>query len=189
MRFIAIASVVCASVEIEPSDIAPVAKRLTISLAGSTSSSGIALLRVEPELEQAAQRHVAAALVVDELRVFLVGLVVVGARRVLQLGDRVRRPHVLFAAHAPLVLAAGIEHAVPAPDRPRTPPGACAPLLPSLRTGPTPPMLLAVPRKYLSTRSLRKPTASKICAPQYDMYVLMPILDMTLFRPLPIALM
>ncbi len=43
MRFIAMASVVCASVVIEPSDIAPVAKRLTISLAGSTSSSGIAL--------------------------------------------------------------------------------------------------------------------------------------------------
>ena len=37
----ATASVSCASVEIEPSDIAPVAKRLTISLAGSTSSSGI----------------------------------------------------------------------------------------------------------------------------------------------------
>jgi hypothetical protein len=43
MRFIAIASVVWASVEIEPSDIAPVAKRLTISLAGSTSSTGIAV--------------------------------------------------------------------------------------------------------------------------------------------------
>ena len=40
MRFIAMASVLCASVEIEPSDIAPVAKRLTISLAGSTSSIG-----------------------------------------------------------------------------------------------------------------------------------------------------
>ena len=42
MRFIATASVACASVEIEPSDIAPVAKRLTISTAGSTSDSGIA---------------------------------------------------------------------------------------------------------------------------------------------------
>ena len=40
IRFIAIASVVCASVEIEPSDIAPVEKRFTISAAGSTSSSG-----------------------------------------------------------------------------------------------------------------------------------------------------
>ena len=38
----AIAKVACASVEIEPSDIAPVAKRLTISLADSTSSKGMA---------------------------------------------------------------------------------------------------------------------------------------------------
>ena len=37
-RFIAIASVSCVSRLIEPSDIAPVTKRLTISLAGSTSS-------------------------------------------------------------------------------------------------------------------------------------------------------
>ena len=43
MRFIATASVECASVEIEPKLIAPVAKRLTISFAGSTSSSEIAL--------------------------------------------------------------------------------------------------------------------------------------------------
>ena len=41
MRFIATASVSCASREIEPSDIAPVEKRLTISAAGSTSSSGM----------------------------------------------------------------------------------------------------------------------------------------------------
>ena len=40
MRFMAMASVVCASRLIEPKLIAPVAKRLTISLAGSTSSSG-----------------------------------------------------------------------------------------------------------------------------------------------------
>jgi hypothetical protein len=39
--FIATASVSCASREIEPSDIAPVEKRFTISVAGSTSSSGI----------------------------------------------------------------------------------------------------------------------------------------------------
>ncbi|MNE91879.1 hypothetical protein D3C80_1895480 [compost metagenome] len=38
MRFIAIASVVCASRLIEPKDMAPVEKRLTISTAGSTSS-------------------------------------------------------------------------------------------------------------------------------------------------------
>src|SRR6266480_3261043 len=37
MRFMAMARVVCASVEIEPSDIAPVEKRLTMAEAGSTS--------------------------------------------------------------------------------------------------------------------------------------------------------
>ena len=67
--------------------------------------------RVDLELEQAAQRHVAQALVVDDLRVFLVGVALVGACAVLQLGDGVGRPHVLFAAHAPGVLAAGVEHA------------------------------------------------------------------------------
>ncbi|CPU64065.1 Uncharacterised protein [Mycobacteroides abscessus] len=41
-RFIAIARVSWASAEMEPYDIAPVLKRLTISLTGSTSSSGTA---------------------------------------------------------------------------------------------------------------------------------------------------
>ena len=69
------------------------------------------LCRIDDELEQAAQRHVALGLVVDELCVFLVGFEAVGANPVLQLGDRVGRPHVLFAAHAPGVFAAGVEHA------------------------------------------------------------------------------
>ena len=40
MRFIAIASVSCASLLIDPYDIAPVLKRLRIASIGSTSSSG-----------------------------------------------------------------------------------------------------------------------------------------------------
>ncbi len=43
MRFIAIASVVWASREIEPKDMAPVAKRRTMFFAGSTSSRGTGL--------------------------------------------------------------------------------------------------------------------------------------------------
>ncbi len=54
-RFIAIASVSCASRESEPSDIAPVENRLTISAAGSTSSSGIGL----PFLMRRSPRRVA----------------------------------------------------------------------------------------------------------------------------------
>ena len=44
-----------------------------------------------------------------------------------------------------------------------------------------------MPLKYFSTSSLDSPTASKICAPVYDMYVEMPIFDMTLYKPLPTA--
>ena len=98
MRFIATASVACASVEIEPSDIAPVAKRLTISAGGLDLVQRHRPAGIEAELEQAAaQRHVAARLVVDDLRVFLVRLE--SARRPARtragLGDRVGRPHVL----------------------------------------------------------------------------------------------
>ncbi len=65
--------------------------------------------RIELELEQSAQRHVPARLIVDQLRVFLVRLIVVRARRMLQLRDRIRRPHMLLATHAPLILAARVE--------------------------------------------------------------------------------
>ena len=40
MRFMAMASVVCASQEMEPKDMAPVENRLTMADVGSTSSSG-----------------------------------------------------------------------------------------------------------------------------------------------------
>src|SRR5712664_2334070 len=64
----------------------------------------------EAELEQPAEGHVALRLVVDDGGVFLVGLRGVLPRRLLQFGDRIRRPHVLLAAHAPGVLAARIQH-------------------------------------------------------------------------------
>ncbi|AJX01694.1 hypothetical protein BM45_3124 [Burkholderia mallei] len=68
------------------------------------------LRRVDPELEQAAQRHVALRLIIDQVGIFLVRLVRVAARRMLQLRDRIGRPHVVFAAHAERVLAARVEH-------------------------------------------------------------------------------
>src|SRR6185369_4318804 len=68
------------------------------------------LALAEAELEQAAERHVPLRLVVDHGGVLLVGGVLVLAGRMLQLGDRVGRPGVVLAAHAPRVLAAGVEH-------------------------------------------------------------------------------
>ena len=66
MRFIATASVSCASRESEPSDIAPVEKRLTISAAGSTSSSGIGACSAT-EAQQPAQRRAARGVAVDRV--------------------------------------------------------------------------------------------------------------------------
>ena len=66
--------------------------------------------RIDFEFEQTAQRHVAAALVVDDLRVLFVGGPVVAPGAVLQFGNRVRCPHVVFAACAPSVFAAGVQH-------------------------------------------------------------------------------
>src|SRR5690606_1719497 len=61
------------------------------------------------ELEQAAQGHVATRLVVDELGVFLVAGIVVGAGGMLQLGDGIGVPHVFFAAHAEGIVAARVQ--------------------------------------------------------------------------------
>ena len=49
-------------------------------------------------------------LIVDQLGVFLVGFNLTGTCSVLQLGNRVRRPHVLFATCTESVLTASIKH-------------------------------------------------------------------------------
>ena len=66
--------------------------------------------RIKLELEQAAQGHVAAVLVVDELGVLFVRVPAVRTGGVLQLGNRVGGPHVLFAAYPPGVFTAGVQH-------------------------------------------------------------------------------
>ncbi len=52
----------------------------------------------------------AAALVVDDLSVLFVGAPIVGTRAVLQLGNGIRCPHVLFAADSPSVFATSFQH-------------------------------------------------------------------------------
>jgi hypothetical protein len=49
---------------------------------------------------------------------------------------------------------------------------------------PMPPIRDDVPVKWRSTSSGARPTASKICAPQYDGIVEIPIFDIVLSRPL-----
>ena len=91
---------------------APVEKRLTISLTGSTSSIGTGGALAVLELEQAAQRGELLRLVVDAGRVLLEDVVALRARGVLQLEHRLGVEEVVLALAAPLVLAARPQVAV-----------------------------------------------------------------------------
>ena len=105
MRFMAIASVSCASLLIEPNDIAPVANRFTISAAGSTSSSGTGGSG-RLEIEHAAQHQQVAILLVHDFRELLESLDLRLPHGVLQLAHRHRIQQVPLAAHAILIFAA-----------------------------------------------------------------------------------
>ena len=104
-RFIAMASVWCASRLIEPYDIAPVENRLTISLTGSTSSIGTGVA-VAGELQQPAQRHQPLGLGVDVVGVLLEDVVATRPGRVLQPEHGLRVEQVRLALAPPLVLPA-----------------------------------------------------------------------------------
>ncbi len=105
MRFMAMASVSCASALMEPNDMAPVAKRFTISLAGSTSSSGIGrgifFSSIKPR-----NVHSRLVLLVDQLRIFLERRVALLPDGVLQLADGERIQQMIFAVDAVLIIAA-----------------------------------------------------------------------------------
>ncbi len=64
---------------------------------------------IDLEFKQTAQGHVTLGLIVDQLGVLFIAVEVVGTGRVLQLGDRVRCPHVFFAADTVCIFAAGVE--------------------------------------------------------------------------------
>ena len=128
-------------------------------------------------------------LIVDDLRVLLVRRVAVVARGMLQLCDRVGRPHMLLATHTESILAAGVQrvfqHRVVAE-------GSCVDadrLFGDFEHADAFDVRGRAGEIFVDQRPATVPTASKICAPVYDMYVEMPILDITLRRPLPIALM
>ena len=84
---------------------APVVKRFTISLAGSTSSSGTGVLALA-DLHQPAQSAELPALVVDEVGELFEGLGIIIANRMLQLGDGLRIQQMMLAADAVLIAAA-----------------------------------------------------------------------------------
>ena len=64
---------------------------------------------VNLELKQATQCQMTLALVIDDLGIFLVGAEVIRAGAVLQFGNGIGRPHMLFATHTPGVFTARVE--------------------------------------------------------------------------------
>ena len=107
-RFIAIASVSCASGEIDPRLIAPVTNRRTIAEDGSTSAS-VERRAGRDRLEQAAQRREPGGASVDGAGVVAERRVALVADGPLQAHDRLRLPHVVLTAAAIAVLAADLE--------------------------------------------------------------------------------
>ena len=152
MRFIAIASVSCASLLIEPKDIAPVAKRFTISVAGSTSSIGIGLFR-GLQFHQPAQRAQFAALLIDQLRVFLERLEALLRTACCSLLTVMRIQQMILAADAVLILAADSSSVSDSVNGRK----ACSCFICASRartSRPTPSIREAVPVKYFSIKRL-----------------------------------
>ena len=165
MRFIAIASVVCASREIEPKDMAPVAKRRTICAAGSTSSSGTGvrpsssaeLMRNRPRIVSSC-----SALLVQQLPHRRRRSRRIAAHRMLQQRDRLRRPGLRLATDAIGIFAADIERVAIDRRIAESVPDAAAPISCAISARPTPPMRdggaveIARRRNHRRGRSRRK---------------------------------
>jgi hypothetical protein len=105
-RFMAMARVSCASLLIEPYDMAPVLKRLTMSSMGSTSSMAIGL---RDDLKSMRPRKVFRFFDWSLMSgVLLEDVVALAANRVLELGDGLGTEQVVLAIAAVAVLAAGL---------------------------------------------------------------------------------
>ena len=155
----ATASASWASLLIEPCDIAPVQNRLTISLAGSTSSSGTGspagLNSNRPRSVQSLRLWslTAAAYSSYALRV-VVGRTACWRREIV-----CGVPQVVLAVAAVVVLAAELQlqaHPLLA-VRGEAPPRCRASASRAITSSPTPSIREAVPVKYLSTTSLVEP--------------------------------
>ena len=114
MRFMAIAKVSWASLLMEPKDIAPVAKRCTISEADSTSSNGTAgPAGWKSNMPRSIRRF--AVLLVHQVRKFPEALELSLPYGMLQFAHRVWVQEVALAAYPELVLAPDLQFGFPIP--------------------------------------------------------------------------
>ena len=188
MRFIAIASVSCASAEIDPYDIAPVAKRFTISATGSTSSIGTGgrsgVKSNNPRSVPPSRLSRSTLSVYSSNSSKRRCRVACCSRNTVSGLNRWISPSRRHWYSPPTssrrcAFAVGTSgYAV-----------ACRAAASSASTSsPTPPSRDAVAPKYSSTSGFASPNASNTCAPVYDAIVEMPIFDITFKTPFDSAL-
>ena len=182
--FMASANVSCDSLEMEPSDIAPVEKRLTISRAGSTSSNGIGSSSNPNSPRNVACRALSSSkCLVYSLNVSKLSFLTARCNEtMLSVFHWWYWPCARSWYSPPISSSSGPSS---------TPPNARQWRSKTSRpssSSPTPPMREAVPVKYRSMTPLSRPTASNIWAPEYENNVEIPILEMTLSKPLFMAL-
>ncbi|EWS65589.1 hypothetical protein Y695_01161 [Hydrogenophaga sp. T4] len=164
----ATASVAWASVEMEPSDMAPVAKRLTISFAGSTSSMEIALLGsiLNSNRPRSVMWRLLWSLMIWAYSLYVFQLLarVLCCSLAMASGVHMCSSPRARQAYSPpvssMVASTGLSLKA----------ALCMRMASSaISNTPMPPTRLDVPEKYLSTVSLLRPMASNSWAPQYDM--------------------
>ena len=139
-----------ASLLIEPKDIAPVLKRLTISVGRLDlveRDRRIAGLRIEQPAQRAMLRFSSLTSSREFLEQARSGL---AAHRVLQLGDGLRVAHVVLAVAAPLVVPAESSRGASDVDPCRIGVAVAPADFAAITSMPMPPMREAVPVKYRS---------------------------------------
>ncbi|CAM5477823.1 hypothetical protein SCALM49S_08778 [Streptomyces californicus] len=162
----AMARVSCASWEMEPDDMAPVENRLTISETGSTSSSGIGCRSdLKPNRPRSVISRSDCSLTrsVYFLKIsYLPERVECWRRKTVSGSNRCGSPSRRHW-YSPPISSARCAGAMPLAGYASACRAATSWAMTSM---PTPPILVAVPLKYLATKCSSRPTASKTWAPR-----------------------
>src|SRR5580692_5094232 len=190
MRFMAMASVSWACDEMEPYDMAPVEKRLTMSATDSTSSIGMGppaagRRRMSPRSVPSFDDWSSTAAVYSLKMEYCLERVAcwsLNTVRGLKRWNSPSRRHWYSPPTSSSRWARSVVR-VSWADRCRVATSAAS------TERPTPPMRDDVPVKYSSMSGPSSPMASKTCAPVYEATVEIPIFDITLSTPLQQALM
>ena len=192
-RFIARASVACASSDIEPYDMAPVQKRRTMFDAGSTAATSTGS-RSDSKASIPRRLHPSLSLsVMSAYFLYSAGefsrdaacrcWMATGSFRWRSAGTPSLAPRQWYSPALRSVALSARPSVCEASARAGKPMACSAMASSASWSKPTPSTRDAVPLKHFATTDALSPSASKICAPLYEASVEMPILAKTLSMP------